>query len=162
MTREEIEKKMAEMEARLQELKNELEKVEDINPDVFVPEHGEKYWSIYSDGRTSFKQWEYSIMDKDRFAVGNVFRTQEDAEFEVEKRKVIHELRQYAEPKEKAWDSEDAHFYIEWDFTFRRINIDREYTRKRNCIYFDSVYMAEDAIKAVGEDRIKKYYLEVE
>lgn len=154
-----VEERIAKLEKELAELKAEI-KQEQTEDDM--PCAGDIYNAIASGGRVELYEWSGCAFDKGCYEIGNVFSTKEDAEFVVEKLKVIRELKQFAELKEKAWDSEDAHFYIEWDFTLRRINIDRNYTRKGNCIYFDSVYMAENAIKAVGEDRIKKYYLEVE
>lgn len=154
-----VEERIAKLEKELAELKAEI-KQEETEDDM--PCAGDIYHMITSKGMIAIYEWSDCAFDKHCYEIGNCFMSIEDTEFALEKLKVIHELKQFAEPKKKAWDSEDAHFYIEWDFTLRRINIDREYTRKRNCIYFDSVYMAEDAIKAVGEDRIKKYYLEVE
>lgn len=156
------EERIARLEKELVELKESIKKEDENNQFCWKPEFGERYYFIPSYEEHASNKWDNHPIDERRLAIGNVFKTKKEANFAIEKLKVIHELQQFAEPKEKAWDSEDAHFYIEWDFTFGRINIDRKYTRKGNCIYFDTVYMAENAIKAVGEDRIKKYYLEVE
>lgn len=166
MTREEIEKKIAEMEAGIAELKEEFEKTEDTNPDVFIPKYGDKYWSIYSDGRTSFKLWEDAIMDKDRFAVGNAFCTKEEAEFEVERRKVIWELKQFAIPKGKRLKNEHCPWTIGFNLDANTFDtlvfIAATGNIKQGEIYFATKEMAEKAVKAVGKDRIKKYYLCVE
>lgn len=157
------EERIAKLEKELAELKESIKEEDENNQFCWKPKHGERYCYINSEGHIKSTIWydDYSG-DFHSYEIGNCFANCEDAEFAVEKLKVIHELKQFAEPKKKAWDNEDAHFYIEWDFTLGRINIDRMYTRKGTCIYFDTVYMAENAIKAVGEDRIKKYYLEVE
>ena len=156
-----VEERIAKLEKELTELKESIKKDDEDNKPG-KPKHGERYYYFNSEGRIKAIWYDDFSGDFHSYEIGNCFMSIEEAEFAIEKLKVIHELHQFAEPKEKAWDSEDAHFYIEWDFTLGRINIDRNYTRKGNCIYFDSVYMAKNAIKAVGEDRIKKYYLEVE
>lgn len=162
MTREEIEKKIAEMEAGIAELKNELEKAEDINPDVFIPKGDEEYWSMYSDGKKSFKRWEDTSHDKDRLAIGNVFHTREEAEFEVERLKVIHELKMYAEPRDIKLDGIKEYFFIAYNFNDDDIDLAFSRWGKSSAIYFSSEDRAWKAIKAVGEDRVKKYYLCVE
>lgn len=162
MTREEIEKKIAEMEAGIAELKEELKKAENINPDVFTPELGEKYLTIQSGGDIFINYWNYLSIDKDRLAIGNVLRTREEAEFEVERLKVIHELKMYAEPKSVKWDGEKKHVYIVYDMSSNNIKIEYCFWYKRDSLYFSSEDRVREAIKAVGEDRVKKYYLGVE
>lgn len=165
MTIAEIEKTIAEMEAEIAELKEKLEEaknINDINPDVFIPKYDEDYWLIYSDGEKSFKQWEDTSQDKDRLTLGNVFRTKEEAEFEVERLKVIHELKMYAEPRDMKWDGKNDYYLITYSLGTDTIDIYCHRWFKYDAIYFSSRERALEAIKSVGEERIKKYYLCVE
>lgn len=165
MIRKEIEKKIAEMEAGIAELKEKLEKAKDINSDVFIPENYEEYWRITDDGVICRSWWDKTTIDKNRLAIGNVFRTKEEAEFEIERLKVINELRQYAEPRDTKWDGKNDHYYITCT-TFNsyenRINVYSSPLYKHHDIYFSSFFRAWEAIEAVGKDRVKKYYLCVE
>ena len=166
MTKEEIEKKIAEMEAdmeaRIAKLKEELKKAKDINSTVFIPEYCEEYWRITDDGDICRSWWDKTTIDKNRLALGAVFRTREEAEFEVERLKVIHELRMYAEPRDAVWDGENTYCFL--TYSSHTKNIYTYFTNwcKYQDIYFASEERAWEAIKAVGEDRVKKYYLCVE
>ena len=161
MTRDEKIKRIEDIEKELAELKESIKK-EDDRP--WKPRYREKYYFITSDGSIFNTDWD-DCMDKKAYAIGNVFRTEEDAKFTVEKLKVIHELKQFAEPKERAWDGKNDHYYITCT-TFNsyenRINVYSSPLYKHHDIYFSSFNRAWKAIEAVGEDRIKKYYLEVE
>ena len=154
-----VEERIAKLEKELAELKAEI-KQEETEDDM--PCAGDIYHMITSKGMIATYEWSDCALDKHCYEIGNCFMSIEDTEFALEKLKVIHELKQFAEPKEKAWDSEDAHFYIEWSFTLGSINIAYNLRMKKNVIYFESIDMAEKAIAAVGEERVKKYYLEVE
>jgi hypothetical protein len=74
------------------------------------------------------------------------------------------ELEQYAEPKYRCWNGENGHWYITYIVKNEEIKIicAIAYYRKHNDIYFESEKKVREAIKAVGWERIKKYYLEVE
>ena len=159
MTRDEKIKRIEDIEKELAELKESIKK-EDYRP--WKPEVGDTYYFIASQGDAYLHNWDDDYGDKGAYAIGNVFRTDEDAKFALEKLKVIHELKQFAEPKERAWNGKNEHVFIEWDFTLDKIDIYHNRTVKRNLIYFESIDMAEKAIAAVGKERIKKYYLEVE
>lgn len=162
MTRQEIKKKIAEIEAGIAELKEELERVENTNPDVFIPKYNEKYLMIRSDGVIFQTYWNDAVIDKDRLATGNVFRTPEEAKFEIERLKVIHELKMYAEPRDTNWDGENEFYYITYSLDNKDIQVHLKSLYKHHDIYFSSKDRAWEAIKEVGEDRVKIYYLCVE
>ena len=119
------------------------------------PRVGEKYYFISSEGNIStccFTGKE----DANRYSIGNIFSTYEEANFMVEKLKVIAELKQFAEPDSRPWDNKTQH----WVLTFRYGELDANYCsigRGLDPIYFDSREATLDAIDKVGEYRIKKY-----
>ena len=45
----------------------------------YKPKVGETYWKLYSDGDWAADKWLDTKIDKDRYAMGNTFRTKEDA-----------------------------------------------------------------------------------
>lgn len=87
--------------------------------------------------------------------------TKEEAEFEVERLKVIAELKEFAEPDDRKWNSLDYHCSISYNHNKGGFDIDAWSVMKSDSIHFESKDKAREAIKAVGEDRIKKYYLRV-
>lgn len=98
-----------------------------------------------------------------RRSIGNMFLTIEDAEFARERLKVIAELKKYAkEFSEEEWMNPSIRkHYIIFDYEDHVINIGCVCFTKVSDIYFESEEKAQEAIEAVGEDRVKKYYLEV-
>lgn len=98
-----------------------------------------------------------------RRSIGNMFLTIEDAEFAKERLKVIAELKKYAkEFSDEEWMNQSmGKHYIIFDYEDHAIKIGYLYYLKGNDIYFESEEKAREAIKWVGEDRVKKYYLGV-
>ena len=102
-----------------------------------------------------------SKTDNEYFNLRNCFKTKEEAEFELEKKKVIAELQNYADEynDEMNWyDADSSKLTIFYNYNNNNLGIDDYcYNRHMNCIHFSSKNIAKAAIRAVGEDRIKKY-----
>lgn len=140
-----------------------MELLEKPKPTVWDLEEGDTYYYIdvygdISDGRIGNDSSEDEI-----FAIGNVFLTEEDAEFARERLKVIAELKKYAkEFSDEEWkDSKTKKYYIIYKYSGDYIKSILTYTSKDNVLYFESPEKAQEAIDAVGEERIKKYYFGV-
>lgn len=162
MNKQDLENKIKELEKQLTELKEELNEPESK---VFKPKIGDTYYSINGNGETIQNHWNDDRIDNMRYAIGNYFRIEEEAKFEVERLKVVNELKRFAEEHNEP---------IDWNNTFQskyaiRFNVESEcfidfYTAsfEGNDIYFSSKEIAEQAVETIGEERIKKYYLGVE
>ena len=92
-----------------------------------------------------------------------MFLKKKEAKFAVERLKVIAELKKYAkEFSDEEWLNQSiVKHYIIFDYEDHVINIGYVCFTKVSDIYFESEEKAQEAIEAVGEDRIKKYYLGV-
>ena len=141
---------------RLEEYKEPETKEKEEWPGV-----GDVYHCVTGSGAVIIDTWADAKCDHSSMAIGNIFRTREEAEFAVEKLKVIHELKKLAEPKDTKWDGR-PHFYFYCNTYDKSICVNSVTTFKICDIYFAFESDARKAIAAVGEDRIKKYYLEVE
>ena len=100
--------------------------------------------------------------DKALFEAGNYFKTEEEAEFELNKRLVYQELKDYAlEHNECGFDWKNDNqkkWIIFYDFTDKCLEFSFWLSHCTIAqIYFTSKEIAHEAVKAVGEDRIKKY-----
>ena len=107
--------------------------------------------------------WHNDDSDHNRLRFGNVFLTEEDAKFAIERLKVIAELKKYAkEFSDEEWkDNKIQKYYIIYQYSGDYIKSILTYTSKENVLYFESKEKIQEAIDAVGEDRIKKYYFGV-
>ena len=160
MTKEEVAEEIKACEERLKYLREELNKPEydDKRPKLKM---GEGFFYIGNSGYIFEGIWTDSEICRNVYALGNVFPTQEAAEFELERRKVIAELSDYAEGDDAVWDSITKHWYVWWDGDEKAITVTYGLNANFPGVSFPSEEAAKAAIEAVGEDRVKKYYLKV-
>ena len=110
----------------------------------------------------------HAPIDYCRFNIGNFFITNIVAEHILEKLKVIHELQKFAYENNEGeidWKNfNQCKYYLVYDTKDEDLYVDYTVYCKREPfnIYFTSSKIAKRAIEAVGEDRIKKYYFNVE
>lgn len=161
MKRSEYEAKLKKYEEEVEELKKcikELKEVEIEEDGIWVPEIDEEYWFIYNYADLDYEIWLDYSFDKDRLAIGNVFKTKEEAEFEVERLKVLAELKQFS----RKFKYGLANYYIDYDYINDIITYMLCYTDFIPTICFESKDVLKKAIEEVGEDRIKKYLFCIE
>lgn len=163
MNKTKIQNQINDLEKKLAELKEELNKPENK---VFKPQLGEGYYYLTECGGVGYNVWGFGTYDINRYSIGNCYETDKEVYFEIERLKVIAELKRFAKEHNKPinWNNiRQAKYYI----SYRN---DGQYVAayfftdivKQNNIYFSSKELAEKAVKEIGEDRIKKYYLMVE
>lgn len=134
---------------------------------VWKPKEGEGFYTIHGDGSIDELTWFNNADIIKRYELGNCFKTEKEAEFALERQKVITELKRYAlEQNEKEIDWYDhcvLKYYIQYDYVNNKLNIVSTRYSKSNIssMYFTSDKIAQAAIEAIGEERIKKYYFEV-
>ena len=160
------------MENLTEEERNQLlaliEKSTKKKSKVWKPKIENIYYYIDESEGVSFGYWGNDYMDEYLYSIGNCFQTKEEAEFAVERLKVIAELKRFAQEhneKEIDWrDYGQCKYYIfcEYHEHVEYIDIGCVKECKSNDICFTSEKIAQQAIDAIGEDRIKKYYFEVE
>lgn len=128
----------------------------------------EKYYFIDSKGYIdSLKETNHTI-DEHFYKVGNYFKTSEEAKFELNRRLVYQELKDYAlEHNETDVDWSNPKSY-KWFITYFYDEVGGVFTdftchcQGLGQIYFDSQKIACDAIQSVGENRIKKYLFNID
>lgn len=146
-----------------------------------VVEEEKKYWKPKKDEKyyfistlTSNVSEDKSIedeFDESRINLGNCFRTEEEAVHMIKKLNIIHELQKFAyennsEEISQKWQLDDYEkkYYIVYNYDKEQITIGFA-LKCRSLpfnIYFESEEEAKKAIETIGEDRIKKYYFDVE
>ena len=162
LTRVEYEKRLAELQGQLEELKSA-----NIVDAPWEPRLHEGYWFVCSTGLVDNTPWENWESDRHRRSIGNRFKTKEEAEFFAEWARVVAELRKFEEPKTRPWDCDTAHYYIasECDESGKFARPTPAHwvsTNKGAELYFESEERVKEAIEAVGADRVKKYYLRID
>lgn len=129
---------------------------------------GDKYYYINDAGSIFNYDCHEDISDEAHLNIGNCFKTEEEAKHMVEKLKVIHELQKFAyenNEKEIDWNGVKQYkHFLRYDVDDKEIYIDSSiyYKSEPFNIYFTSLDIAREAIKTIGENRIKKYYFDIE
>lgn len=126
---------------------------------------GEIFFFIGSAGEV----WEKDFVpgnpsDENRFLLGNAFPTREAAEFEVERLKVLHEIKEFIaknDDKEIDWtDSVEFKYVLTYLIEDSKVSAGVFYSnmkyQKELCA--SSGKVMTDMIETIGEERIKKYY----
>lgn len=127
------------------------------------PKEGETYYFMWGTGKAD-KGTFSAANEKDlmRLAVGNYFKTPEERDEAVEYLKVVTELKAYAYDHNDTinWDDHQERKYkLCWNRETEKVDTTWSRRKITDGIYFSSHEVAMAAVEAVGEDRIKKYYL---
>jgi hypothetical protein len=132
------------------------------------PEIRGNYYCISGAGHISCNPYDDDDIDKRFLSLGNCFQTEKQAEFMTEKLRVIHELEKFAfenNEEEIDWNnSEQRKYYLYFDYTDMSIVSCDSYSKCQHiplAVYFTSKEIADKSIKAIGEERLKKYYFGV-
>lgn len=132
---------------------------------VWKPEDGEIYFYLFGTGSIHVDRWNNCDTDCSKYEIGNCFKTEKEAEFALERQKVITELKRYAlehNEKEIDWNDEvQDKFGLYFYHQSKKILINTYNFDQTTFIYFTSKEIARAAIETIGEERIKKYYFEV-
>lgn len=123
---------------------------------VWNLKEGDTYYSIYGNGNVSSKIVFYNDeIDLNKRELGNCFLTKEEAENEVERRKIEAEMLRLG-GRRKFNRGKDNYFIM-----YTRIEgldyVNYHSMHEQGVIYFDSELDAINAVKTIGKDKIKKY-----
>lgn len=164
MTIEELEKRQDELAAMWDELQAEINalknaQAEEAKPKPphprWKPKDNELYYTNTGYGETC--NWFYFSTGDDtrvigRYSIGNIFRTEAEAEFAAERLKVLAEMREWA------GNYNDGYSLI-YDIDKKRVC----YTPASERLVFGEMRFttgadAEECIEAIGAERLMKYY----
>ena len=98
LDREQIKSEIAKLTVKINELQKKIDDLEksEQKSGRWKPKDGEVYFFITNDGYVSYKSWDNDGTDNNRYAIGNCFPTEEAAEFEAERLRVIAEMQEFA------------------------------------------------------------------
>ena len=117
----------------------------------------EEYYRLYHNGAIILCAFSSSIDRLFRY-LGNAFLTKEEAEFELERRKIEAIMRKYSKPFKYG----ESDYCIEYYHNNNTLNICRYSAINYGIPYFKTIEIAEKVIEEIGEDRLRKYWFRVE
>ena len=138
-----------------------------LNDDWEVVEERKVFWVIDYDGYIYYLN-DNKLQKSGLVTIGNCFQTEEEARHMVEKLKVIKELQDFAlenNTEKIDWENnKQLKFFISFDCYSNRVEYN--YTDDRKPlplnVFFTSRELTLKAIEKVGEERIKKYYFDID
>ena len=165
MTIEELEEKMAELEklhtetenlhaklkAQIAELKAQGEEKPTPPHPRWKPEKEKRYYTInVGYACAGMNTWDSDTLDEGIYSLGFVFKTDAETEFAIERLKVLAEMREWA----GKWDDKVIMYYSKPSDEIKYADS----TYYSGDIRFKCVEDARNCVKAVGKERLKKYY----
>lgn len=147
-----------------------VEKANKPKSKVWKPINGERYYLVHLGIVGGIDCFEYTEgkFDERTYSIGNCFRTVEEAEFALERLKVIAEMKRYIaehDDVELDWSNDTQQKCIlTYDHALKLISVDSFSLVQEieTSLYTSSREIMKSMINEIGEDRIKKYYFGVE
>ena len=148
------------LQMEINSLKQRIAELEEqVKGEQEFPQYGETYSYINTYGGVEGDIWEGHFAERNMIKIGNFFKTEEQAEFVVEKLKVEAELQKFGRPFEYG----KFNYNLLFDIDGNNFRTDvTSYCPSQGAIYFESEEKAQEAVSTVGEERIKKYLFGVE
>lgn len=142
--------------------KCKIEKIPHKPKSVWDLKEEDKYYYINCYGEIDSTFYDCDE-DVDIIKCGNAFLTEKEARFEVERRKCEAVLLKYGTRDLMSFgDKYTKKYYIQYDYDVNKIMILKHYSIGiQGVINFKTEDLAQRAIEECGEDRIKKYVLNV-
>jgi hypothetical protein len=119
-------------------------------------EDGEEYYGIEPDGEVMRHMFD-DVFDEDAREMGNAFLTEEEAEFECERRKIEAIMRKYSKP----FKFNKHNYCLVYNYYNESVNIESYGVFNCGVSCFETKEIAQQVIDKIGEDRLKKYWFGV-
>jgi hypothetical protein len=162
-----LKKQTADLEAKLEEMKAEIDRLENGWEMKCPYKDGDEYYFVSANGLAKYDSWDNYDFEKRAFAQGNIFKTRQEAELEAKRRNLLTRFRAFRDECNDGWTPdwtknrekislyykpEDKFFYMDTSFIANTFNL---------FGYFKNKQDAERAIDLFG-DEIKELFVEGE
>lgn len=164
----ELEKRITELDERKVALQKELELEKQKTEIEYSFKNGEKYFVLCQNGLISDYLWDGSNFDKTRYSQGNMFKTEEEAAKERDKRDLLMRFNQFRDKCNGDWKPEFDDFLqdkytIRCDYGLKELFLFGEGRVYEFSLfgYFKNGDDCKLAIELFG-DEIKRLFVEVD
>lgn len=150
--------KISELEQQIVELKAEAEKEENKR---WRADESCLYWFVQSNGNPNCLYEYHRDIDNFRYDTHNYFKSEEEARRYAKVLETERQLKKFADEHNDKIDWSNNNLIkrsLCYNYIEQSIYIDVAWARREpRVIYFSSREIAEQAIKTIGEDKIKDY-----
>ncbi|WP_373751880.1 hypothetical protein, partial [Jeotgalibaca porci] len=135
------------LQEELKALKERIAELEELTKEEReFPQDGDAYWFIDDEGGMSSTFYKNYYLDIYRQKIGNIFRTEEEAEFAAKKLRVEAELRKFSRP----FKEDEYNYFIQINSSHNNIVVDSDDCyQTQGTIYFKSTTIANEATDTV-------------
>lgn len=116
----------------------------------------EQYYRLYNNGTIVLTTFE-SSMDRLFRYLGSAFLTKEEAELEIERRKIGAVMRKYGRP----FKFNKHNYYLVYNHYNKSVSIESYGVFNCGVPCFENKEIAQKVIDEIGHDRLKKYWFGV-
>lgn len=124
---------------------------------VWDIEFGNKYYFIQPEGLIVWNKFNKDGFDINARNIGNMFLTQEEAQSELERRKIEAIMKKYSRP----FNEKKENWAIYYDHYDKAVNTTCWHNTDYGSYRFESKEVTQKVINEIGEERLKKYWFKV-
>lgn len=139
------------LQALLEDIKDKPKSIWDL--DIAS---GKEHYVLWTDGHIDANDF-ISHLDEKKRDMGNAFLTREEAEFELERRKIEAIMKKHSRP----FKYEEDNYHLKYFCRSGSICILNSWEFNDGLLYFESKEIARKVIDEIGIDRLKKYWFRV-
>lgn len=163
---ETLKQQTADLEAKLEEMKAEIDRLENGWETEPPFEDGDEYYYLTDVGEINKDYWAYLYEDGERFDFGNVFKTLQEAELEAKRRNLLTRFRAFRDECNDGWKpdwSDSFNFKRYLEIIDSKVVLDSVNCANRIATfgYFKYESDAERAIELFG-DEIEELFVDCE
>ena len=160
-----LKKQTADLEAKLEEMKTEIDRLENGWEMKCPYEYGDKHYCIQSSGDVFSDCWEGIEADNRFFSQGNIFHTEQAAELEAERRNLLTRFRAFRDECNGDWKVDWSNQDKKWEINYKEKEFKTLWSYELNSFptfgHFKNEQDAKRAVDLFG-DEIKELFVEGE
>ena len=161
---ETLKQQTADMEAKLKEMKSEIDRLENGWEMKCPYEIGDEYFALNHRCSIIETSWDNHFVDEERLEFGNTFPTKQAAELEAKRRNLLTRFRAFRDECNGDWKADwNDYNSKKWDINYTEEGVGVLWTNVTNSFstfgYFKNKADAERAIELFG-DEIKELFVE--
>lgn len=159
---ETLKQQTADLEAKLEEMKAEIDRLENGWEMKCPYEEGDEYYFVSANGLAKYDSWDNYDFEKRVFAQGNIFKTQQEAELESKRRNLLTRFRAFRDECNRGLSVQDEKWEIGYkDKKLKTLWLPNSINGFPIFGYFKNKEYTERAIELFG-DEIKELFVECE
>lgn len=158
-----LKKQTADLEAKLEEMKAEIDRLENGWEMKCPYNYSDSYYFISVNGNVLHTCWFDFEGEKESFEAGNIFKTKEAAELEAKRRKLLTRFRAFRDECNNGWKPDWSNNSEKWEIDYKKEGLIALWTSLVNSFstfgYFKNKEDTQRAIDLFG-DEIKELFME--